>query len=93
MAQIEVGSNGDGRLARRLSGGEAVEVPRRMTVDDVAIGHDRAGRRFILVLDHHCMDAMLGEKSGNCPECRVRGAGDDARVHGAPDGGLLIDSG
>jgi hypothetical protein len=81
-----VGPDGDGRFARRVSGRETVELSARMSEDDVAIGHDRAGTRFLARGDDDRVDAVLGEKPSNAAQACVGSAGDDPCVHDTSDG-------
>jgi hypothetical protein len=66
-----VGSDGDRRFARRVSGRETVELSARMSENDAAIGHDRAGSSFLRPGDDDRVDAVLGEKPGAARRQRV----------------------
>jgi hypothetical protein len=57
-----------------------------MSEDDVAIGHDRAGTRFLARGDDDRVDAVLGEKTSNAAQACVGSAGYDPCVHDTPDG-------
>ena len=69
--------DGDGRDARRVSGGESIEVSPGVTEDHVAIGHDRAGSRFVWTHDDDGVDAICGENAGHRPQGGIGRAGDD----------------
>ena len=77
VSQVEVCSDGDGRDARRVSGGESIEVSPGVTEDHVAIGHDRAGSRFVWTHDDDGVDAICGENAGYPPQGGIGRAGDD----------------
>jgi hypothetical protein len=77
VSQVEVRSDRDGRLARRVSGGEPIEVPPCVTEDDVAIGHHRAGSRFVRARDDDGVDVIRGENAGYRPQGGIGRAGDD----------------
>ena len=63
-----------------------------MTENDVAIGHDRVGRRFIRARDDDGVDAMRSQQGSHCPKRRIGPAGNDAHVHGISDCDLRLGS-
>jgi hypothetical protein len=86
VSQVVVRSDGDRRLARRVSGRETIELTARISEDDVAIRHDSAGSGFLRPRDDDGVDAVLGEKPSNRPEARLRSACDYSRMHNTADG-------
>src|SRR5512133_2055806 len=85
LAQVEIRSDSDGRLAGCVSGRELIQLPEQVSVDDVAIRDHCIGGPLPRAGHDDGVDAIRRENRCNGPQAIVRTAGDDAAVHHTAD--------